>query len=110
MTDSVSIVPTAPRGISASMKNLSILANSQKQRPSVNRTITEYPQEASAECPHAGTDTQKPLHSVYNCVQRNAGPHRCRTLSVVREIIPPDVHRLALRHQQLLSNLARVRL
>jgi hypothetical protein len=58
----------------------------------------------------SGTHAQKPLHSVYDCVQRNAGPHRCGALSVVREIIPPDVHRLALRRQQLLSNLARVRL
>src|ERR1700685_947056 len=54
------------------------------------------------------SNSQEPLHSVYDCVQRNAGPHRCGALSVVREIIPADFHRLALRRQQFLSNLARV--
>jgi len=44
------------------------------------------------------TEAQEQLHSVYDCVQRNAGTHRRGTLSVVREIIPPEVHRLALCH------------
>jgi hypothetical protein len=49
---------------------------------------------------------EKPLHSIYDRVQCSAGPHRCDTLIVVREIVPPDVHWFALRRQQLLRDLA----
>src|SRR5580658_1717556 len=35
---------------------------------------------------------RKALHSIYDRVQRSAGPHRRGTLSVVREIVAPDVH------------------
>jgi hypothetical protein len=47
-----------------------------------------------------------PLHPIYDCVQCSAGPHRCDTLVVVREIVPPNVHWFALRRQQLLRDLA----
>ena len=49
---------------------------------------------------------EKTLHSIYDRVQRSAGPHRRDTLVVVREIVPPDVHWFALRRQQLLRDLA----
>src|ERR1035438_9043743 len=49
---------------------------------------------------------EKPLHSIYDRVQCSAGPHRCDTLIVVREIVPPDVHWFTLRRQQLLRDLA----
>src|SRR5579862_3573342 len=34
---------------------------------------------------------EKPLHSIYDRVQRNAGPHRSGALVVVREVVAPDV-------------------
>lgn len=39
------------------------------------------------------------LDVVYDRVQRSAGPHRCNTPFVVREIVSPDIHWFALRRQ-----------
>ena len=68
----------------------------------IHRSAASNRERLYTHAPHG----EKPLHSIYDRVQCSAGPHRCDTLIFVREIVSPDVHRFALRRQQLLRDLA----
>jgi hypothetical protein len=78
-------------------------------RPSRQRQIAE--QRGAASTPsvthfNKPSGGEKPLHSIDDRVQCSAGPHRRDTLIVIREVITADVHRFALRRQQLLRDPA----
>jgi hypothetical protein len=82
--------------------------NSREQRARIMTVFLGYlrsPGLATIDAPHDRAG-EKPLRSIYDRVQCSAGPHRCDTLIVIREIVSADVHRFALRRQQLLRDLA----